>query len=135
MPERFVSESNKLAAQFDTYEGVPGTHIDGQLTLGENIADLAASVAWTPTSVAGRREAPAVDGLTGDQRLSWLRAGVARQGARQCGEGADGLGPALAAAIPRDLDQRETSTTGTKFLDVIAGPEYYLKEEDRVHVW
>ena len=31
-----------------------------------------------------------------------LRAGVARQGARRCAEGADGLGPALAAAVPRD---------------------------------
>ena len=41
--KRFVAESDKLVTQYDAYEGVPGMHVNGQLTLGENIADLGRS--------------------------------------------------------------------------------------------
>jgi putative endopeptidase len=39
--ERYVRESDKLVAQFNGYEPLPGNRINGKLTLGENIADLA----------------------------------------------------------------------------------------------
>ncbi len=38
--ERFEKKTLRLAEQFDTYEPLPNTHINGRLTLGENIADL-----------------------------------------------------------------------------------------------
>src|SRR5881397_3354115 len=40
----FDERTNALAAQYDGYEGLPGLHINGKLTLGENIADLAGLV-------------------------------------------------------------------------------------------
>jgi putative endopeptidase len=38
--ERFDKQTTHLAEQFDTYEPLPGLHVNGKLTLGENIADL-----------------------------------------------------------------------------------------------
>lgn len=37
---KFNKATQALAAQFDAYEPLPGQHINGKLTLGENIADL-----------------------------------------------------------------------------------------------
>src|SRR5690606_41891495 len=37
----FEEAGRKLAAQYDAYEPLPGLHINGEQTLGENIADLA----------------------------------------------------------------------------------------------
>ena len=66
-----------LAAQYDAFEALPGLHVNGRLTLGENIGDLGGlSVAYAAyhLSLHGR-EAPVLDGLTGDQRffLSWAQ--------------------------------------------------------------
>jgi putative endopeptidase len=38
--ERFDKQTAHLAEQFDAYEPIPGLHVNGKLTLGENIADL-----------------------------------------------------------------------------------------------
>ena len=38
---RFQQAGEALAAQYDAYEPLPGLHVNGQLTLGENIADVA----------------------------------------------------------------------------------------------
>jgi predicted metalloendopeptidase len=67
----FREQGEALARQFDEYEALPGLHLNGTLTLGENIADLAglqAAHAAYRASLGGR-EAPVIDGLTGDQRF------------------------------------------------------------------
>lgn len=38
--EKFVAKGQCLADQYDTFEPLPGEHVNGKLTLGENIADL-----------------------------------------------------------------------------------------------
>ena len=67
--------TEKLAAQYDAYEPLPGVHVNGHLTLGENMADLAGlTVAYDAYHKAlGGRTAPTIDGFTGDQRfyLGW----------------------------------------------------------------
>jgi putative endopeptidase len=67
----------KLAAQYDAYEPVPGMHLNGKLTLGENSADLAGlSAAYDAYQKSlGGKPAPVIDGLTGDQRfyLGWAQ--------------------------------------------------------------
>ena len=68
---------DRLAAQYDAFEPLPGLHVNGRLTLGENIGDLGGlSVSYEAyhLSLHGRR-APMIDGLTGDQRffLAWAQ--------------------------------------------------------------
>src|SRR5207344_2365208 len=57
--------------QFDRYEPLSGIHINGRLTLGENIADLAGLViAYKAYHIAlAGKPPPVLDGYTGDQRF------------------------------------------------------------------
>ena len=69
--KRFTEAGDALAKQFDQYEALPGLHVNGKLTLGENIADvagLAASYDAYRASLGGK-ELPVVNGLSGDQRF------------------------------------------------------------------
>ncbi|MET0617608.1 MAG: M13 family metallopeptidase, partial [Luteibacter sp.] len=73
----FASRTDKLVRQFSAYEPLPGMHIDGRLTLGENLADLAGLyVAHDAYGHAlGGKPAPDIDGFSGDQRffLGWAQ--------------------------------------------------------------
>ena len=73
----FAKRTAVLTAQFDRYEPLPGLHVNGALTLGENIADLGGlTIAYDAYHASlGGREAPVIDGLTGDQRffLGWAQ--------------------------------------------------------------
>jgi putative endopeptidase len=69
--QAFDQRVSPLVPQFDAYEARPGHHVNGRLTLEENIADLGglqlACEAYE-ASLRGRTP-PVVDGLTGEQRL------------------------------------------------------------------
>ncbi|HWI87211.1 MAG TPA: M13-type metalloendopeptidase, partial [Sphingomonas sp.] len=74
---RFTALTDRLVKQYDTYEPLPGLHVQGALTLGENMADLAGlTVAYDAyhASLNGKT-APVIDGFTGDQRfyLGWAQ--------------------------------------------------------------
>jgi len=74
---RFAAKTKALIAQYDAYEPVPGYHVNGELTLGENIGDnsgLALAYKAYRLSLSGRT-APIIDGFTGDQRfyLGWVQ--------------------------------------------------------------
>ncbi|MGH8158360.1 MAG: M13 family metallopeptidase [Rhodanobacter sp.] len=78
--QAFEARTAKLAAQFDSYEPLPGKHVNGQLTMGENIGDLGGlNAAYTALQVAlAKNPAEAkkkIDGYTQDQRffLNWAR--------------------------------------------------------------
>jgi len=74
----FNALADKLVAQFDSIEVAPGTHANGRLTLGENIADQGGlRVARTAylNSLNGS-EAPVIDGITPDQRFYLAYANV-----------------------------------------------------------
>ena len=75
--EEFERRAAGLVDQYGEYEPIEGKNVDGKLTLGENIGDLGGlSVAYEAyrLSLEGR-EAPVIDGLTGDQRffLGWAQ--------------------------------------------------------------
>ena len=71
--EKFDARTAKLVAQFNEYEPLPGKHVNGQLTLGENIADLGgANVAFDALQMALKKnpaENVKIDGYTPDQRF------------------------------------------------------------------
>jgi putative endopeptidase len=75
--KNFGALTEKLAKQYDAYEPVPGHHVNGHLTLGENMADLAGLTVAHDAYIAslGGKTPPVIDGLTGDQRfyLGWAQ--------------------------------------------------------------
>ncbi|WP_343525551.1 M13 family metallopeptidase [Sphingomonas sp.] len=77
---RFKTFTDALVKQYDGYEPLPGQHIQGGLTLGENIADLAGlTVALDAYHKSlGGKPAPVIDGTTGDQRFYYGWAQVWR---------------------------------------------------------
>ena len=69
--EAFNRKAKALVAEYSAFEPVKGFHINGELTLGENIADnsgLAIAYKAYQRSLDGR-EAPVIDGFTGPQRF------------------------------------------------------------------
>jgi putative endopeptidase len=75
---RFTALARMLGAQYSAYEPLPGLHVNGDLTMGENIADLGGLTVALDAYRASLRgtPSPVLDGLTGEQRvfLGWAQA-------------------------------------------------------------
>jgi putative endopeptidase len=134
--KHFEAAGAALAKQFDAYEPLPGVHIKGQQTLGENIADLAGLNAALDAYHAslGGKPAPVIDGLTGDQRFflafaqSWRTK--TRDKALKQQIATDGHAPGSFRALTvRNLDAWYPA------FKVEAGQKLYLTPDQRVHVW
>ena len=69
--QQYEARAERLVTQYDAYQPIPDTPINGRLTLGENIADLAGvTMAYRAYRASlGGVEAPVIDGFTGDQRF------------------------------------------------------------------
>jgi putative endopeptidase len=67
----FEAITSKLDAQYSAYEPLPGVHVKGKLTMGENIADLSGlQISYKAWKLSlGGTPSPVIDGLTGDQRF------------------------------------------------------------------
>ena len=133
---RFEAQGAALAAQYDAYEPLPGLHIKGKQTLGENIADVAGLTAALDAYHAslGGKPAPAIDGMTGDQRLflafaqSW--ASKVRDRALRAQVATDAHAPArYRAQTVRNLDGWYAA------FGVKPGDALYLAPDKRVKVW
>jgi putative endopeptidase len=76
--ETFKSRANILGAQYSKFEPLPSVKVNGELTMGENIADLGGVVLALEAYRASRKgkDAPVIDGFTGEQRvlLGWAQA-------------------------------------------------------------
>ena len=69
---RFADRARRVVAQFNGYIAVDTLHVNGELTLGENIADLGGlAIAFDAfqRSLAGKPRPPAIDGFTPEQRF------------------------------------------------------------------
>ena len=76
----FDARTAKLVRQFDGYSPLPGLHVNGKLTLGENIADLGGlNIAYTALQNVMKKDPvlarEKIDGYTEDQRyfMNWAR--------------------------------------------------------------
>ncbi len=77
--ERFKVKTDKLVKQFDSFVAIDDVHVKGELTLGENIADLGGlTIAYyaLQKSLEGKPTPAKIDGYTADQRffIAWAQA-------------------------------------------------------------
>lgn len=133
---RFKEASAKLVAQYNTYEPLPGLHVNGQLTLSENIADLAGlSAAYDGYHRSRARKKPlALGAFTEDQVFflayaqSWrgtMREPLLRQVVITDGHSPD----EYRADTVRNLD------AWYRAFAVKPGQRLYLAPADRVRIW
>ncbi len=132
----FRSAAEKLAAEFDSYEPLPGMHVNGKLTLSENIADVAGISASFDgyRAASGNKPAPAPGGFTGDQRffLAFAQAwrGKLRPELLRVALMTDGHAPGeFRADTVRNID------AWYEAFGIQPGRKLYLPPEARVHVW
>lgn len=139
--EAFDELASKLIAQYNAFSpsDLPDEHVNGALTVGENIGDLGGvTIAHLAYRISlgpgGLDDAPVIDGLTGEQRFFVGWAQVWRMKARQ--EEAKRLltidphSPGeFRANIVRNLTEFHTA------FDVAPGDGLWLSEDERVRIW
>jgi putative endopeptidase len=135
----FEKRANALIAQFDLLipEETPDIHVNGALTVGENIGDLGGlAIAYKAFKLALKGEkAPVIDGLTGEQRfyLSWAQAwrGKVRPEELRRRIATDPHSPYefRCNAIVRNLDEFMEA------FEVTEGDRLWLAQKERVHIW
>jgi putative endopeptidase len=135
--DKFAEKTKALIAQYNAYEPVAGYHVNGALTLGENIGDnsgLAIAHKAYRISLAGH-EAPVIDGLTGDQRLylGWVqvwRGKVREAEAIQRIKTDPHSPPAVRGLAPLRNQPGFYAAFGLK-----PGDKMYLPPDQRVNIW
>lgn len=136
--KRYTAHAQALVAQYNAYEPIPGVHIKGELTLGENLGDLGgleAAYAAYHRYLDRHGPAPIIDGYTGDQRFfiayaqSWQ--GKEREGALRAQLLSDPHSPEQyrVNGIVRNMDAWYAA------FNVQPGNALYLSPDKRVHVW
>lgn len=133
----FDALGDRLAAQFDQYEPLPGLNVNGRQTLGENIGDLAGvTVAYHAylLSLKGAQP-PVLDGFTGAQRVFLGRA----QG-RRFKQTDESMRQRLLSAPHSPMNLRVNGMIRNMdewydAFDVKEGDALYLAPEDRVKIW
>ena len=133
----FKARAAKLSRQYSAFEPFPGVHVNGDLTMDENIADLGGALVALDAyhhSLAGR-SAPVLDGLTGDQRFflgyaQTLRAKKTEDETRQ-----------RLVSDPHSPEQYRVNGVVRNIdawyqaFNVQAGDKLYLSNENRVRIW
>ena len=136
---KFEAQATRLGAQYEAvkFPALPGMHITGRLTMGENIADLGGillALDAYKVSLKGQ-PAPTLDGFTGEQRvfLGWGQVWrtVMRDDALRQLLATDPHSPGMVRAIAplRNVD------AWYEAFDVKEGEANYVKPEERVRIW
>jgi len=135
--ERFQERADMLVAQYNGFSPIDGMHVNGELTLGENIGDLGGlEIAYHAYHLSlGGKPAPVIDGLTGDQRFFLGFAQIWR------GQVREELMAQLLAADPHSpLEFRVNGTLRNvdafyQAFHVEPGDAMYLEPDARVRIW
>jgi putative endopeptidase len=133
---RFTALTDKLVKEYDAYEPLPGAHVQGALTLGENMADLAGlTVALDAYHASlGGKPAPVIDGLTGDQRFYLGWAQVWRRNYREANLRQRLLTDPHSPSIQRTWIVRNLQPWYDAY-QIAPTTKMYLSPEQRVLVW
>jgi putative endopeptidase len=132
----FNGRLDALGKQYDAYEPLPGMHVQGKLTMGENVADLAGlTVAYDAYKMSlNGAPAPEIDGTTGDQRFYLGWAQVWRRNYREANLRqrllTDPHSPSeQRVSVVRNLDPWYDA------YKVAPGQKLYLAPAQRVRIW
>jgi putative endopeptidase len=134
--KNFQARLDKYEAQINSYEPLPGLHVNGKLTMGENVADLAGLTVAHDAYLASLDGAPppVIDGVSADQRfyLGWaqvwrckyrepaLRQQLLTNPHSPCRVRSD---------VVRNMDPWYSA------FDVQPGQKLYLTPDQRVRIW
>lgn len=135
--EKFAARGKVLVAQYGAYSPLPGYNLNGELTLGENIADNAGAIMASRAYkiYLNGKPAPTIDGFTAEQRLFMGLAQARRGKARDA---------ALISQVKSDPHSpAEFRVNGSmrnhpgfyEAFDVKPGDKMYLAPEQRVIFW
>jgi putative endopeptidase len=133
----FKTKQDALGAQYSAMEPLPGLHINGAFTMGENIADNAgAAIALKAYHISLHgKKAKVIDGWTGDQRfylsLGQIWRGKMRDGALRQQILSNEHSPGMFRPIGATRNQDEWYAA----FGVKKGDKYYLPPDQRVHLW
>jgi putative endopeptidase len=134
---RFEERAKVLGAIYDKLEPIPGVHVNGELTMGENIADLGGLLLALDAyhkSLNGQ-PAPVIDGMTGDQRVFLGWAQVWREKSREAAlkeqltTDPHSPGPVRAATSPRNIDAWYAA------FGVSPDQKEYIAPDARARIW
>ncbi len=134
---RFDVLKKKLAAQYNAFKVIDGLTINGEFTSGENIGDLGGlSIAYKAYRMSlNGKEAPVIDGMTGDQRffmgwaLVWRRLYTDVELKRRITTDPHSPSKARTNVILSNIDAFYEA------FDVKEGDKMYLAPEKRVQIW
>jgi putative endopeptidase len=132
----FETKADALAAQYSAYEPIEGNFVNGRNSLGENIGDvggLAMAYHAYKLSLNGK-EAPVIDGVTGDQRFFLAWAQVWREKRTEQSMLSQLKGGTHAPGRYRALAPRNHDAWYEAF-NVQPEDALYLAPEDRVRIW
>ena len=133
----FGARADMLVKQYDGYSPLPGYHVNGALTLGENIADnsgLAIAYKAYQLSLVGK-EAPVIDGLTGEQRFYMGFGQVWRGKTRDEQQIMQIKSDPHAPGHFRTNGTMKNQPGFYEAFDVKQGDRMYLAPEQRVIIW
>jgi putative endopeptidase len=133
---KFEAAGNALAAQFDAYKPFPDLHVNGKLTLGEDIADVAGlATAYDAYHASWNgKQPPTLDGYSADQRFFLGFAQVWRTKFREEALRNRVLTDVHAPGMFRALTVRNLDAWYPAF-DVKDGQKLYLAPDKRVKIW
>jgi putative endopeptidase len=134
---RFKAKTDMLVKQYDAFSPLPGYHVNGALTLGENIGDnsgLAIAYKAYKISLHGQ-PAPVIDGMTGDQRFFMGWGQVWRSKMRDAQQIVQIKTDPHSPGQFRANGTLRNQDAFYEAFGVKEGDKMYLKPEERVTIW
>jgi putative endopeptidase len=134
--KNFQGRLDQYERQINSYEPLPGMHVNGKLTMGENVADLAGLTVAHDAYIASLNGAapPVIGGMTADQRfyLGWAQVW-------RCKDREPALRQQLLtdphSPCPVRTDVVRNMDPWYSAFDVKPGQKLYLAPADRVRIW